>query len=81
MTGLANLFLAHKDIQTQLDSQLIRTALRMDAFFSDNTYRRDLKKRKRNQHNKNRILGKLILGALTGLPASNQFFKKLKLHN
>lgn len=32
---IGNLFLAHKDIQTQLDAQLIRTGLRMQAFFSD----------------------------------------------
>src|SRR3990167_11510956 len=32
---IGNLFLAHKDIQTQLDAQLIRTAERMRAFFSD----------------------------------------------
>ncbi len=32
---IGNLFLAHKDIQTQLDAQLIRTSLRMEAFFSD----------------------------------------------
>jgi len=32
---IGNLFLAHKDIQTQLDAQLIRTAFRMQAFFSD----------------------------------------------
>jgi len=32
---IGNLFLAHKDIQTQLDAQLIRTADRMRAFFSD----------------------------------------------
>lgn len=31
---IGNLFLAHRDIQTQLDAQLIRTALRMQAFFS-----------------------------------------------
>lgn len=31
---IGNLFLAHKDIQTQLDAQLIRTTLRMDAFFT-----------------------------------------------
>jgi two-component system sensor histidine kinase QseC len=31
---IGNLFLAHKDIQTQLDAQLIRTTTRMDAFFS-----------------------------------------------
>ncbi|PHQ79526.1 MAG: two-component sensor histidine kinase [Coxiella sp. (in: Bacteria)] len=31
---IGNLFLAHKDIQTQLDAQLIRTTQRMDAFFS-----------------------------------------------
>jgi len=32
---IGNLFLAHKDIQTQLDAQLIQTSLRMQAFFSD----------------------------------------------
>lgn len=31
---IGNLFLAHKDIQTQLDAQLIRTTSRIDAFFS-----------------------------------------------
>lgn len=34
---IGNLFLAHKDIQTQLDAQLIRTGARMKAFFSDYT--------------------------------------------
>lgn len=32
---IGNLFLAHKDIQIQLDAQLIRTAEQMQAFFSD----------------------------------------------
>jgi two-component system sensor histidine kinase QseC len=32
---IGNLFLAHKDIQIQLDAQLIRTAEQMRAFFSD----------------------------------------------
>lgn len=36
---IGNLFLAHKDIQTQLDAQLIRTALRMEALLGD--YRSD----------------------------------------
>ena len=31
---IGNLFLAHKDIQTQLDAQLIRTSLRLNAIFS-----------------------------------------------
>lgn len=31
---IGNLFLAHKDIQTQLDAQLIRTTIQIDAFFS-----------------------------------------------
>lgn len=37
ITSLAiifNLYLAHKDIQTQLDAQLIRTSIRIDSFFS-----------------------------------------------
>ena len=32
---IGNLFLAHKDIQTQLDTQLVRSSIRMEAFFSD----------------------------------------------
>ncbi len=40
---IGNLFLAHKDIQTQLDSQLMRTALRIEAFFSDDVSTRNLK--------------------------------------
>ena len=39
---IGNLFLAHKDIQTQLDVQLIRTSLRMQAFFSDYDGKRSL---------------------------------------
>jgi len=39
---IGNLFLAHRDIQTQLDAQLIRTGLRMQAFFSDNVGNRNL---------------------------------------
>src|SRR3990167_7382811 len=31
---IGNLFLAHKDIQTQLDAQLVRSTLRTEAFFS-----------------------------------------------
>ena len=31
---IGNLFLAHKDIQTQLDAQLVRTTVQIDAFFS-----------------------------------------------
>lgn len=40
---IGNLFLAHKDIQNQLDAQLMRTGLRMQAFFSDYHEGRDLK--------------------------------------
>ncbi|MCH9644365.1 MAG: two-component sensor histidine kinase [Gammaproteobacteria bacterium] len=32
---IGNLFLAHKDIQSQLNTQLIQTAFRIEAFFSD----------------------------------------------
>lgn len=39
---IGNLFLAHKDIQTQLDAQLVRTSLRMQAFFSDYDGKRSL---------------------------------------
>lgn len=39
---IGNLFLAHKDIQAQLDTQLIRTSLRMQAFFSDYNGQRNL---------------------------------------
>lgn len=31
---IGNLFLAHKDIQTQLDAQLVRNTIQIDAFFS-----------------------------------------------
>ena len=31
---IGNLFLAHKDIQTQLDAQLMRTTIQLDAFLS-----------------------------------------------
>src|SRR3989304_992212 len=37
---IGNLFLAHKDIQIQLDAQLIRTAEQMRAFFSDYGHQR-----------------------------------------
>jgi two-component system, OmpR family, sensor histidine kinase QseC len=39
---IGNLFLAHKDIQTQLDTQLVRSSLRMEAFFSDYNDKRNL---------------------------------------
>jgi two-component system, OmpR family, sensor histidine kinase QseC len=39
---IGNLFLAHKDIQAQLDAQLIQTARRMEAFFSDGVTHRDM---------------------------------------
>lgn len=46
---IGNLFLAHKDIQTQLDNQLIRTAERIRAFFSDyGTQHKDLSLVQRN---------------------------------
>lgn len=45
---IGNLFLAHKDIQTQLDAQLIRTAFRMQAFFSDYKAGRSLTTIQRN---------------------------------
>jgi len=45
---IGNLFLAHKDIQTQLDAQLIRTGLRMQAFFSDYSGDRSLTTIQRN---------------------------------
>lgn len=41
---IGNLFLAHKDIQTQLDAQLIRTSTRIQAFFSDYDSSRSLNK-------------------------------------
>ena len=49
---IGNLFLAHKDIQTQLDAQLIRTALRMQAFFSDYPTRHSLTTIQKNLDNK-----------------------------
>lgn len=49
---IGNLFLAHKDIQTQLDAQLIRTALRMQAFFSDYKTGRSLTTIQRNLDSK-----------------------------
>jgi len=49
---IGNLFLAHKDIQIQLDAELIRTASRMQAFFSDNLTQRDLMQ---VQHNLNQL--------------------------
>ncbi len=40
---IGNLFLAHKDIQIQLDAQLIHSTLRIKSFFSDfNENKRDL---------------------------------------
>lgn len=40
---IGNLFLAHKDIQIQLDAQLTHTTLRMRSFFSDfNENKRDI---------------------------------------
>lgn len=39
---IGNLFLAHKDIQVQLDSELANTAARIQAFFSDGLNKRDL---------------------------------------
>src|SRR3989344_451135 len=45
---IGNLFLAHKDIQTQLDTQLIRTTLQMEALFSDGVEIRKLSIVQRN---------------------------------
>ncbi len=39
---IANLFLAHKDIQLQLDTQLVRDTLQMQALFSDGINSRKL---------------------------------------
>lgn len=39
---IGNLFLAHRDIQTQLDLQLIRTTLQIEALFSDGIQGRQL---------------------------------------
>lgn len=39
---IGNLFLEHKDIQTQLDSQLLRSALQIQALFSDGIQNRNL---------------------------------------
>lgn len=40
---IGNLFLAHKDIQVQLDAQLVHSTLRLKSFFSDfNENKRDL---------------------------------------
>ena len=41
---IANLFLAHKDIQIQLDTQLIRNTLQMQTLFSDGIGSRNLTK-------------------------------------
>src|SRR5262249_43631782 len=38
---IGNLFLAHKDIQTQLDAELQRNALQIQAFFSDEVSHRN----------------------------------------
>ena len=40
---IGNLFLAHQDIQTQLDADLIRSSLRIEAFFSGQTSEARLK--------------------------------------
>lgn len=40
---IGNLFLAHQDIQSQLDNQLQQTVSRIQAFFSDDPSRRNLK--------------------------------------
>ena len=45
---IGNLFFAHKDIQTQLDAQLIRTALRMQALVSDYPNKRVFKSIQQN---------------------------------
>ncbi|OGT47025.1 MAG: two-component sensor histidine kinase [Gammaproteobacteria bacterium RIFCSPHIGHO2_12_FULL_41_15] len=39
---IGNLFLEHKDIQTQLDSQLLRSALQIQALFSDGMQNRNI---------------------------------------
>lgn len=39
---IGNLFLAHKDIQVQLDAQLIRSTLRLEAYFSAQFTKKEL---------------------------------------
>ncbi len=59
---IGNLFLAHKDIQTQLDTQLIRTALRMQAFFSDYSGQHSGKRNLNTvQHNLNTVMNPKIV--------------------
>ena len=54
---IGNLFLAHKDIQSQLDSQLIQTAFRIEAFFSDNNNPKNLSIIQKNlQSNLNHVI-------------------------
>jgi two-component system, OmpR family, sensor histidine kinase QseC len=54
---IGNLFLAHKDIQSQLDSQLIQTAFRIEAFFSDNNNPKNLSIIQKNlQNNLNHVI-------------------------
>lgn len=50
---IGNLFLAHKHIQAQLDAQLIRTTLRMEAFFSPHFTKSELKTMQRQLNNEN----------------------------
>ena len=56
---IGNLFLAHQDIQLQLDAQLIRTTMRMQAIFSVPVNSQSLKSIQQHLKNENRYLGDL----------------------
>ncbi|OGT45672.1 MAG: two-component sensor histidine kinase [Gammaproteobacteria bacterium RIFCSPHIGHO2_12_FULL_38_11] len=56
---IGNLFLAHKDIQLQLDAQLIRTTLRMQAIFSGSIAPAELATIQERLRNENKHLAEL----------------------
>lgn len=65
---IGNLFLAHKDIQTQLDAELRRSALQIQAFFSDEVSNRDLST---VQKNLNALLSASTPSPIEGLQNQN----------
>ncbi len=74
---IGNLFLEHKDIQTQLDSQILRSALQIQALFSDGIQNRNLPLVQKNIEESMQPEVKLNKGSNQLIKASKNYHDKM----
>ena len=75
---IGNLFLEHKDIQTQLDSQILRSALQIQALFSDGIQNRNLPLVQKNIEESMQPEVKLNKGSNQLIKASKNYHDKMR---